>query len=105
MLMETAGKEMITRVEDRRRLKVTRDITVTAEKNLMLAGSQKYKETSDTVHVTGDCTFTIKVGKTQIKMENNQIEMLAENAIEFEMSGRNAFRTGTSKQDLPEGGE
>ena len=53
--------------------------------------------------MNGDCTFTIKVGETQIKLENNQIEMLAVENIEFVMSGRNEFKTSTSKQDLPEG--
>ena len=102
-LMETAGKEMATRIEDKRKLTVAGDVTVTAEKNVLLAGSEKYRQRSDTVVMNGDCTFTIKVGETQIKLENNQIEMLAVENIEFVMSGRNEFKTSTSKQDLPEG--
>jgi type VI secretion system secreted protein VgrG len=100
-VLETAGKEIATRVEDKRRLNVTKNVEVKAQGNLLLAGAENMKGSADKIGMNGGCSLTIKVGDTQIKMESGVIELIAEDNIEFTMCGGNQLRVGQARQDPP----
>jgi type VI secretion system secreted protein VgrG len=104
-LVETAGKEIATRVEDKRRLRVSKDVTVKAEANLLLAGAERMRGKANHIGLSGECELTIKVGNTQIKMEGGTIQLVAEDDIEFKMSGANQLRVPKARQDFPRGAE
>ena len=98
-LIETAGKEIATRNEDTRDLKVHQNIEVDAKKNLLLAGAEKLTGLAKTAELKAAKSITLKVGNTVVKMHDNQIEVMAVKAINVRMSGANSWDAFDANQD------
>lgn len=97
-VMEDAGKELATRVEKKRTLKIVGSMKVDAKKNLLVAGAEKLKTKSATLALNAAKSLTIKVGENQIKLANGTIAISAENGINLEFSATNNQKSTTADQ-------
>lgn len=100
-LMETAGKEIATRIEEKRKLKVGKDVKVNAIMNVLLAGAKQLRGKMDIGSMTGNTTITLKVGDTEIKLQDNHIQLIAPQDISIKMTGENHFKADAARQDRP----